>query len=117
MDHFLEIADSNNISVGFVFFGDCWGHTGTLDQQCMPVKGTHNGCWKASPFDAERTNITRFEPYVTTIIRRFGQDHRVVWWEIFNEPNRRSTFSLKLRHAAYGWAKALNPIQPVMSCW
>merc|ERR1719460_445309 len=117
MDRFLAIADSNNITVGFVFFGDCFNHTGTLTEQCVPVKGKHNGCWKSSPFDVERTNITRFEPYVTSVIHRFGKDQRVVWWEIFNEPSRRSTFSLKLRHAAYGWAKALNPIQPVLSCW
>ena len=35
---------------------------------------------------------------------------------MFNEP-RNSGFSLELRHAAYAWAKALNPIQPVISCW
>ena len=36
---------------------------------------------------------------------------------MFNEPHGKSGFSLELRHAAYGWAKALNPVQPVISCW
>lgn len=35
---------------------------------------------------------------------------------MFNEP-KKSGFSVELRHAAYGWAKALDPIQPVLSCW
>ena len=55
-------------------------------------------------------------------------DPRVLWWEIFNEPwglvddrvNRDvhpSEYSVQLRHAAFGWATAIDPIQPITSCW
>ena len=37
-------------------------------------------------------------------------------WEIFNEP-KSNNFSTALRAAAYGWAKAAQPTQPVASCW
>ena len=82
----------------------------------MPIKGRHNGCWKTCPQAAQRTSVERFRPYVTDIVRRFANDSRVLYWEIFNEPNS-SNFSMTLRSAAYGWATAQHPIQPVISCW
>ena len=36
---------------------------------------------------------------------------------MFNEPGRKNNFSLALRHAAYGWAQAVAPVQPITSCW
>ena len=70
----------------------------------------------ASPQDAERTNTSRFQPYITDLITAHKSDPRVLWWGMFNEPHRQG-FSLELRHAAYGWAKAVGPTQPITSCW
>ena len=119
MDRFLAIASSNNISAGFVFFDDCWNHAGaSLDAPCVPHDGRHNGCWMASPQDAERTaGIAPFESYVHDTVGRFAKDPRVRWWEIFNEPRRQSNYSISLRDAGYKWAKAADPIQPIISCW
>ena len=123
MDSFLGIAASKNVSVGFVFFDDCWNHQGaSLDVPCTPQPGDHNGCWMASPQDVERQNGTEpFRAYVTQTVQRFRTDRRVRWWEIYNEPFRgvrpKSQFSLALRDAGYAWAKAVEPIQPVLSCW
>ena len=64
----------------------------------------------ASPQDNERTNTSRFEPYITDVVSKFKADSRVLWWGIFNEPHR-SGFSLELRHTAFGWAKAIDPSQ------
>lgn len=50
------------------------------------------------------------------MIKAHAKDPRVLWWGLFNEPHK-SGFSLQLRRAAYGWAKAINPIQPISSCW
>eukprot|EP00927_Polykrikos_kofoidii_P012849 TRINITY_DN15577_c0_g2_i1.p1 TRINITY_DN15577_c0_g2~~TRINITY_DN15577_c0_g2_i1.p1 ORF type:complete len:560 (-),score=80.06 TRINITY_DN15577_c0_g2_i1:8-1513(-) len=118
MADFLDICGQEGFTAGFVFFDDCWNHAGAdLREQCVPKKGLHNGCWMASPQDIERTNVDRFKPYVTDIVNTFKEDKRVAWWEIFNEPQRNNTFTMSLRHAGFGWAKAQNPTQPVISCW
>ena len=36
----------------------------------------------ASPQDAERTDVSRFEPYVKRVARAFATDPRVAWWEV-----------------------------------
>lgn len=77
VERFLSITDANNISVGFVLFGDSWNHGPNLPQpgntgansscvadgsECCPrqldgsfgVKGCHNGCWFANPQDFQR---------------------------------------------------------------
>ncbi len=118
MDRFLSTAALHNISVGFVFFDDCWASSGaSLDAQCVPVKGRHNGCWMTSPQTADRTSVARYEPYVTSIVARFARDPRVLWWEVFNEPNLQLSFSASLRDAAFAWAVAQAPQAPVISCW
>ena len=121
MGDFLDLAEANGLRVGFVFFDDCWNFNGAnLSAPCVPRKGLHNGCWMASPQAAERTSIARFKPYVSDIVGSFRADPRVLWWEIYNEPKRRgpqSNFTLALRDAAFGWARAAHPTQPIASCW
>jgi len=115
---FLDICEQEGFTAGFVFFDDCWKHAGAdLDKPCIPKKGKHNGCWMASPQDVERTDVDRFKPYVSDIVGTFKGDARVAWWEIFNEPNRNNNFTMALRHAAFSWAKAQDPTQPVIACW
>ena len=118
MADFLGLAASHGLGVGFVLFDDCWEHAGAnLSAPCVPRKGMHNGCWMAAPQDVERTSVDRFEPYVSEVVAAFGSDPRVLWWEVFNEPKRSNNFSIALRAAAYGWAKAQRPTQPVAACW
>jgi len=130
INKFLTLAAKSNITVGFVFFGDCFNHVGgSTTKQCTPKNGYHNGCWMASPQDAERVGVNasnqfaKLKPYVTDIVTKFKEDPRVVWWEIYNEPNNnpsnhnQSSWALGLRNAGYSWAKALSPAAPVMSCW
>ena len=123
MAKFLDIAAESNISIGFVFFGDCFNHAGgSVTTQCLPHKGVHNGCWMASPQDVERqganasNNYAPLQSYVTSTISRFKDHPNVRWWEVFNEPAR-DAFSLGLRNAGYGWAKTVGPTAPVISCW
>lgn len=119
LGRFLNVSDSYGMKVGFVFFGDCWVQSGgNATQPCVPTKGVHNGCWMASPQGQERTSIGRFESYVSTIVKAFADDKRVLWWEIFNEPHQtKGNFSLLLRDAGFKWAKAQNPSAPILSCW
>ena len=117
LEAFLVICQRHEIRPGFVFFDDCHRHEDILlDKPNEPVKGWHNGRWAACPQDRDRDpdNIEKFRPYVQEVIRPHRDDRRVLWWEIFNEPRRKEGgYSQRLRHAAYGWAKEVEPIQPV----
>jgi hypothetical protein len=111
IDAFLAVAAKHKVGVGFVFFDDCWAHTGaSTSVQCTPTPGVHNGCSMAAPQDVARTNITRFKSYVSDTITAHKSDARVLWWGLFNEPRAsKGSFSATLRHAAYGWAKEIDP--------
>jgi hypothetical protein len=118
MNDFLSILDQQGMRAGFVFFDDCWAHSGAdLSKTCIPTQGVHNGCWVAGPQDVKRTDVGLFETYVSDIVASFKDDPRVAWWEIFNEPQKSNQFSISLRHAAFQWARAQKPSAPVISCW
>ena len=58
------------------------------------------------------------ERYVTTTIDSFRTDHRVLWWEVYNEPVLTRPFSAHLRDVAYTAAsKVVNGATPVLACW
>ena len=43
MADFLEILGAQNMSAGFVFFDDCWAHSGaSLTATCTPKQVTYN---------------------------------------------------------------------------
>jgi hypothetical protein len=120
IETFLSICDRHSIKPGFVFFDDCHRDAGIfLDRPTTPVKGYHNGRWAWCPQKRERDpeDLEKFKPYVQEVIRKHRTDTRVLWWEVFNEPNMRNTYSVRLREAGYAWAKALEPVQPVLNCW
>ena len=120
MDRFLAICERHGIRPGFVFFDDCHRRDGIfLSPQKPPVDGYHNGRWAACPQGRERKdqNLPKLKAYVQDVIRRFRTDRRVLWWEIYNEPDRKSPFSQRLRRLGYQWAKELKPVQPVLCCW
>lgn len=119
IESFLKICDNHGIKPGLVFFDDCHRHDGITLKSLPPVKGWHNGRWAACPQDRERIdeNLPKFKAYIQDVIRAHREDPRVLWWEIFNEPNMRSPYSARLRKLGYRWAKSLSPKQPVLSCW
>jgi hypothetical protein len=119
LEQFLSICQRHGMRPGFTFFDDCHRHEGiTLDEPTQPVKGYHNGRWAACPQDRDRTpeKLPALQSYVQDVIRAHAQDERVLWWEIFNEPNK-SEFSVNLRRLGYEWAKQAAPVQPVLCCW
>jgi len=119
IEAFLALCDRHRIRPGFVFFCDCWNRKGVQLESEPPVKGRHNGRWAACPQQRHRTDdhLPHLKAYVQDVVRPHRQDKRVLWWEIYNEPNRRDPFSLRLRRTAYAWVKELAPVQPVISCW
>ena len=120
LDKFLEICQRHGIRPGLTFFDDCHRHEGIeLDKPTEPVKGYHNGRWAACPQDRDRKpeNLPKLQAYVQDVIRAHARDPRVLWWEVFNEPNMKSEFSVSLRRLGYDWAKQVEPTQPVICCW
>jgi hypothetical protein len=119
VDRFLTLASSHGFGTGLVLFDSCWNTDGSnVSAECTPRKGVHNGCWYEGPEEADKTSVGRFQPYTEDTVRRFGRDARVRWLEIYNEPRGpRLDFVMALRDAAYGWATALQPTVPVISCW
>ncbi|MHB8971936.1 MAG: beta-L-arabinofuranosidase domain-containing protein [Pirellulaceae bacterium] len=119
--------DAGALEAGFArmrrlltFFDDCHRHEGIeLDKPTEPVKGYHNGRWAACPQDRDRKpeNLPQLQAYVQDVVRAHARDPRVLWWEVFNEPNMKSEFSVNLRRLGYEWAQQVEPTQPVICCW
>jgi hypothetical protein len=121
VDTFLAVAEGRGIRAGLVLFDACWNTAGgnaTSAGECVPVKGRHNGCWYESPQAADMTTLERYKPYVDGVVSRFGDDSRVAWIEVYNEPRApNADFVFALRDAGYEWATALQPSAPLISCW
>ena len=118
IEAFIALCARRGIRPGFTFFDDCWNHAGVTLEPQPPVPGRHNGRWAALQ-DAQRQdeNLPRFKAYVQDVVRAHRQDTRVLWWEVYNEPNMNDPFTAKIREAAYAWIKECRPDQPVIACW
>ena len=141
LDRFLSIANSHGISTLLVLFDDCWHEPGP-DPQPAPVPGQHNSGWARAPGKdklLDRSSWGGLEAYVTDIARSFGQDERVLGWDIYNEvgnlflpaynlspeereaelkrlrelrkPEREAAF--ELLDLAFAWVRATAPVQPL----
>ena len=115
---YLEIADRHYIRTLFTIFDDCWNNHPKLGKQPEPLPGIHNSGWVQSPSTAVVTapeHWSRLEMYVTELVRTFGQDERILFWDLYNEPgnNHLGTQSLPLLKEVFGWARAAAPSQPL----
>lgn len=141
MDEFLTICDERGIRPSFVFFDDCHYPDPKLGPQPLPVAGWHNSGWRNCPArevalrfaagTASAAEVAQLKGYVQDTMRRFADDDRVLYWELYNEPGRgdgetvvtaagtSSTMmgdkSNRLVHASWEWAREVNPSQPVCS--
>lgn len=128
MEEYLNIADSCGIRTMFVFFDDCWSPDFALGKQPEPKPYTHNSGWVQSPgwrAADDSSQWGRLERYVKGVLARFGDDGRVVLWDLYNEPGNgkygdhvtksglRVNASLPLLKAVFQWAREANPSQPV----
>lgn len=131
-EKFLAAAASHGIKASLgPFFDDCHNYStippsGVDDTHDCIVKGWHNGCWFTSPTQDQRTNYTRFEPFVSGMMSRFANDSRVRYVEVYNEPHADTQTpnwpsgnfsSCMLRDAARGWVDAYHSQHPVLACW
>jgi hypothetical protein len=131
IDKFLQICAKNKISPMFVLFDSVWDPDPQLGPQKPPVAGTHNSRWVQSPGAAVLKDPSRYgmlKDYVHGIIGAFGQDPRVLAWDIWNEPcningvnpayhcqEPQDKIGLmdKLIPEVFAWTREKNPSQPV----
>tara|TARA_R110002049_G_scaffold75450_3_gene194052 strand:- start:138 stop:1211 length:1074 start_codon:yes stop_codon:yes gene_type:complete len=118
MDAYLKIASDHGIRTIFVFFDDVWGKTPIIGKQPEPTLGTHNSGWVQDPGDPaskETKNFPALEVYVKDILKTFGNDERVVMWDLYNEPGNtgKLTSSMPLLKNIFLWAREINPSQPL----
>jgi hypothetical protein len=118
INEYLTIADHHGIRTLFVIFDDCWNKNPKIGKQPAPKPGVHNSGWVQSPSDAvvlDPKAWPRLERYVTDIFKTFGRDGRVLLWDLYNEPGnaKLGEKSLPLLEAAFRWARAAEPTQPL----
>lgn len=96
IDKFLEISHKNGIKILFVFFDDVWHPLPKLGKQPEPIPNVHNSGWVQSPgakilYDS--LSHYKLESYVKGVIGKFANDHRVLGWDLYNEPGQKGIAS------------------------
>ncbi len=131
VDKFLQIADSHKIGVMFVLLDSCWDPYPKLGLQRAPIPGLHNSGWVQAPGKEILSNPARYDelkPYVIGMLKRFGKDRRIHFWDLINEPDNsngssygkeepphKDQLALQLLTKVFVWAKEANPSQPITS--
>jgi len=124
----LEVCEVNAIKPILVLFDDCHRGYPKLGIQPKPVRGVHNSGWKQSPGIAivhdiydrsiSERETERLKSYVQEVITEFGQDPRVLMWDIYNEPGQFPVGekSIRLLELTWRWAQEVRPTQPLTAC-
>jgi hypothetical protein len=129
LEEFLAICDKHKIRPLVVFFDGVWDPDPQSGLQRRPRTGVHNSGWVQSPGRVvlvDNAKQDALEPYVTDVIKRYGQDKRVLGWDLFNEPDNPNTNSYgpmelknkdevaaRLVRKSFEWARAASPSQPL----
>jgi len=118
VNHFLEIASSKDIKPMFVFFDDVWNPAFLPGEQPEPKPGVHNSGWVQSPGANNVLDPSTWGPledYVKGILNSFGDDDRVLMWDLYNEPGGGDLGrkSLGLLKEIFRWTREAEPSQPI----
>jgi hypothetical protein len=135
LDRFLGAAAQRGMRTLLCLFDDCAfsGREPHLGRQDDPVPGVHNGGAAASPgreVVRDRSAWPGLERYVRDLVGHFRDDARLLGWDLYNEPGNEMVFtrrpephpggplidhSIALAEAAFAWARAAQPTQPLTS--
>lgn len=77
-------------------FHGVWDPDPQSGLQLRPRPGVHNSGWVQSPgrtILADPQKQDQLKPYVTDLVTHFGNDKRIVMWDLFNEPDNPNTNS------------------------
>lgn len=117
---FLDIAVKHGITPFLVFFDDCHVGESAYGVQPEPKTGVHNSGWVKDPSNTIiQDTLNTFpvlEAYVKDILTTFKNDKRILWWDLYNEPNERGiegNYSLALLKNVFKWAREIRPSQPI----
>lgn len=118
LDLFLDAAAERGIRPVLVLFDDCWSDAPQPGPQPEPIPGVHNSRWLRSPGARATLDPAAWpglEDYVRAVIGRHARDPRVLMWDLYNEPGNSGMGirSLPLLRAAFAWARACGPAQPL----
>lgn len=118
IDRFLEMASVVGIKPIFVLFDDCWNTDFQAGRQPEPRPGVHNSGWVQSPgtrMVLDKSTWGPLEEYVKDVLGSFGDDNRVLMWDLYNEPGNGGlgTKSMVLLREVFRWARAAGPTQPI----
>ena len=118
VNQYLTVADRHHISTLFVLFDDCWNPTYAPGKQPDPKTGIHNSGWVRDPGDkifTDTATIAILERYVKDVLTTFGNDGRIVLWDLYNEPGNSGygNKSMPLLKKAFQWGREINPTQPL----
>ena len=121
----VALADQLGMSVMPVLFDDCvFGWPRQLEpfpgKQREPVPGMILPSWTPSPgryLGVDRSERPSLRRYVQDFVDGFGRDHRIVMWDLFNEPlDATGVGTPDFLHMAFGWAREVSPTQPLTVC-
>ena len=132
---FLSIAERHGQRVLPVLLDSCWDPDPRAGPQLSPRPGVCMSRWVQGPGRATLEDPTEhglIEEYVRGVVREFGDDDRVLGWDIWNEPDhlpdsqtaaefgarespRKLEIVAELLPRAFGWARIEHPRQPLTS--
>src|SRR3954452_12626295 len=122
VDTFLAIATKHRIRPMLVLFDSVWDPFPKPGPQLPPRPGVHNSGWVQSPGAVALQDpgaVPRLRAYVEGIVGAFGQDPRVLAWDVWNEPDNWNHGSYE--HAEPGGkagkAKLVEPLLPQVFAW
>jgi hypothetical protein len=132
IDTYLTIAARHGIRTMLVLFDSCWDPNPQLGPQREPAPGVHNSGWVQSPGVpalSDPAQLPRLREYTQGVISAFARDERVLAWDIWNEPDNgpevsrcdveelaaKAALVAPMLEAAFGWARAARPSQPLTS--
>lgn len=131
IDQFLAIASRHHIRPILVLFDSCWDPYPKLGPQHPPIPGVHNSGWVQSPGALalkDPAQEARLRVYVEGIVGAFGNDPRILAWDVWNEPSNTNSRGyhnvelpnkkqrvLELLPKVFEWARSMHPSQPLTS--
>jgi hypothetical protein len=123
-EKFLDVCHQHNIKVMVCFFDDCeFGpiQDPVFGPQPGVVVGWYANGWTPSP-GRQRAHdpqmLPKLEQYVKDVMMAHRDDPRILCWDLYNEAGNTGLgdASLPLLKAVFGWAREVNPTQPITSC-
>lgn len=121
IDKFLTLCHKHGIKPMLCLYDDCWNPESEYGLQPAPQPGVHNSGWLRDPTDSARqdtlTLYPKMEKYVKDLLTTFGQDERVLLWDLWNEPGGQGyeCATLPLLKKVFQFAREANPSQPLTS--